>query len=103
MARWLKTCKLVTIANDRDEYGVPHERYEKRLVRCNPFSMGEQSYYSAATSGVHPIATLQLYKCDYHGERLVEYEGQVLSVDRIDASSPDFVRLTLAERIGEHG
>lgn len=103
MSRWLKTCKLISITNVRDEYGVPHERETARLVRCNPFSMGMQAYYRAANSGVHPVATIQLYKCDYNGERLVEYEGQRLSVDRIDGSSPDFVALTLTERLGEHG
>ena len=103
MARWLKTCKLIQIVNVRDEYGVPHESETERLVRCNPFTMGMQAYYRAANSGVHPVATIQLWKCDYHGERLVEYEGARLSVDRIDGGSPDYVTLTLVERLGEHG
>ena len=73
-----------------------------REVRCNPFSMGAQAYYAAMNSGIQPIATLQLFKCDYEGERTVIYEGARLSVVRIDGSSPDFVTLTLVEKLGDH-
>lgn len=103
MARWLKTCNLVTVETVRDEYGVAHNRTTSRRVRCNPFSMGAHAYYRAANAGVHPIATIQLYRCDYHGERLVTYDGATLNVDRIDTSSPDYVVLTLTERLADHG
>ena len=102
MARWLKTCELVRVTNERDEYGVPREVETVREVRCNPFSMGSQAYYAAMNSGIQPIATLQLFKCDYEGERTVIYEGARLSVVRIDGSSPDFVTLTLVEKLGDH-
>lgn len=103
MSGWLKTCMLVQIETERDEYGVASERKNMRRVRCNPFSMGAQSFYAAATSGVHPVATIQLYKCDYRGERTVVYDGATLNVDRVDASSQTFVVLTLTERMGERG
>lgn len=103
MARWLKTCSLVRIVTTRDMRGVEHESKTRRTVRCNPFSMGANAYYAAAASGVHPVATIQLYKCDYQGERLVELDGVTLSVDRIDSSSPTFVVLTLVERTGDRG
>lgn len=103
MSRWLKTCMLVQVVPARDEYGVATEYKIRRRVRCNPFSMGAQSFYAAATSGVHPVATIQLYKCDYRGERTVEYDGATLNVDRVDTSSPTFVVLTLTERVGERG
>jgi len=103
MSRWLKTCMLVQVVPARDEYGVATEYKIRRRVRCNPFSMGAQSFYAAATSGVHPVATIQLYKCDYRGERTVEYDGATLNVDRVDASNPTFVVLTLTERVGERG
>lgn len=103
MSRWLKTCMLVQVVPARDEYGVATEYKIRRRVRCNPFSMGAQSFYAAATSGVHPVATIQLYKCDYRGERTVEYDGATLNVDRVDTSSPTYVVLTLTERVGERG
>ena len=102
MSRWLKTCVLHAVAVERDERGVAHKTETDRRVVCNPFSMGAQSYYAAANVGVHPVAVLQLHKCDYRGERLVTYDGAKLNVDRVDASSPDFCVLTLTERLAEH-
>ena len=103
MARWLKACTLVGVEVTRDERGVAQERKVRRFVRCNPFNMGAAAFYAAAAAGIHPSTVLQLYKCDYHGERTVEYEGATLNVERIDATSPTFVVLTLAEKVGERG
>ena len=103
MARWLKTCTLVRTVTVRDELGVQHDRKTRRIVRCNPFSMGAAAFYAAAQSGVHPVATIQIFKADYQGERTVELDGATLNVDRVDMTSPMFVVLTLTERVGERG
>ena len=103
MARWLKTCSLVQTVTTRDARGVEHVSKTRRTVRCNPFHMGANAYYAAAASGVHPVSTIQLYKCDYQGERIVELDGETLNVDRVDGSSPTFVVLTLTERTGDRG
>lgn len=103
MSRWLNTCLLHETTNTRDARGVPTEQERPRRVTCNPFTMGMQSYFQASSAGVHPVAVLQLWKCDYRGERLVTYNGQKLAVTRVDASSPDFVVLTLSERMADRG
>lgn len=53
--------------------------------------------------GIHPEAVLQIRKCAYNGERLVEFDGARLTVARVDRSSPDYVRLTLTEVVGDRG
>ena len=103
MSRWLKTCVLHGTTITRDARGVASEESASRRVCCNPFSMGAQSYFQAANAGIHPVAVIQLFKCDYRGERLVEYDGAMLNVERCDASSPDYVVLTLTERLADHG
>ena len=103
MSRWLRTCTLHSSQVTRDARGVPTEHTTNRLVCCNPFSMGAQSYYQAANAGIRPIAVIQLHKCDYQGERLVTYEGARLNVERVDTSSTDYVVLTLTERMADHG
>ena len=103
MSGWLKTCVLHSVTVERDERGVAQEVPANRRVRCNPFTMGAQSYYQAANAGIHPVAVIQLFKCDYRGERLVTYDGAKLTVDRVDASSADYVVLTLTERLADHG
>ena len=103
MSGWLKTCILHPTSVTRDSRGVAQDADGMRRVCCNPFSMGAQSYYQAASAGVHPVAVIQLHRCDYHGERIVTYDNAKLYVERVDASSPDFVVLTLTERLAERG
>ena len=87
----------------RDSRGIATETLEERTVVCNPFSMAQQTYFAAQNAGIHPVATIQLHKCDYQGERAVIYDGALLDVESVDASSPDYVRLTLTERLADHG
>lgn len=103
MSGWAGFCQLISVRTERDEYGVPTTQEESRAVPCNVFSMGDSAYYAACAAGVHPEAVLQVRRCAYRGERLVGFGGDVLEVERVDRSSPDFVRLTLVERIGDRG
>lgn len=103
MSMWAGTCHLVSKTVERDEYGVQQTRETKRKVFCNVFSMGDAAYYAAAAAGIHPEAVLQIRKSAYGGERLAEFGGARLKVERVDRSSPDFVRLTLSEVVGDRG
>lgn len=101
MSMWAGTCQLISTEVQRDDYGVQQTTEKKRKVFCNVFSMGDASYYAAAAAGIHPEAVLQIRKSAYGGERLVEFEGARLKVERVDRSSTDFVRLTLTEVVGD--
>lgn len=103
MSMWSSSCRLIGIRVERDDFGVETEREHPRRVQCNVFSVSDAAYYAAATVGIHPEAVLQLRKAAYQGERLVEFEGRRLSVERVDRSSADFVRLTLSEAVGDRG
>ena len=86
MSMWAGTCQLIAKTVKKDEYGVQQTEETKRKVFCNV-----------------PEAVLQIRKSAYEGERLVEFDGARLTVARVDRSSPDFVRLTLAEVVGDRG
>lgn len=103
MSGWAGSCELIGKAVERDELGVASEKETRRRVPCNVFSMGDSAYYAACAAGIHPQAVLQIRACGYGGERLVAFGGAVLEVSRVDRSSPDFVRLTLVERVGDRG
>lgn len=103
MSMWAGTCQLVSTTAERDEHGVQQVTETRRKVACNVFSIGDAAYYAAAAAGIHPEAVLQMRRAAYRGERLVEFDGARLQVERVDRSSPDFVRLTLAEVVGDRG
>ncbi|MRX82253.1 phage head-tail adapter protein [Eggerthella guodeyinii] len=100
MSGWAGSCQLIAQRAERADYGVSRSVETRRKVPCNVIGMGNAAYYAAAAAGVHPEAVLQVRKAEYGGERLVEFEGVVYSVDRVKASSPDFATLTLVEKVG---
>lgn len=103
MSMWAASCSLIAQSVVRDEYGVESVSEVPRRVACNVFTVSDSAYYAAATAGVHPEAVLQVRKAAYRGERLVEFEGRRLGVERVDRSSADFVRLMLVEAVGDRG
>lgn len=103
MSMWAASCILISQRIKRDEFGVETVSEVSRKVACNVFSVSDVAYYAAATVGIHPEAVLQIRKAAYKDERLVEFDGRRLSVERVDRSSADFVRLTLSEAVGDRG
>lgn len=101
MSGFAGVCELVAITSKKGEFGVVEETEEKRSVRCNVFSMSDAAFYAANAAGYHPEAALQLRRAAYAGEKLVDFNGRRLSVERVDATSPDFVKLTLTEKVSE--
>lgn len=101
MSGFAGVCQLIAEVREQDEYGVIQTSERRRRVRCNVYSTGAAAYYSAFAAGVKVEAVLQLRRAAYREERLCEYGGRVLAVSRVDGSSPDFVRLTLTERVGD--
>jgi len=86
-----------------DEYGNEVLDYTERTVYVKPRTVYASEFYSAAQIGLQPSIVLTIaMRADYHGEKIVEYEGKIYDVIRSDFSG-DTVSLTLTERIGHNG
>lgn len=103
MSNWSAVCTLVGQTASTDSRGVIGTRESLRTVPCNAFSIGGSAYYAAIAAGIHPSAVLQMRSASYRGERVCIWQGHRLRVERVDRSSPDFVRLTLGEEVGDRG
>lgn len=103
MSNWSSVCTLVGQTATTDSRGVIGTKESLRTVTCNAFSLGSSAYYAAIAAGMHPSAVLQMRSASYRGERVCIWQGLRLRVERIDRSSPDFVRLTLGEQVGDRG
>lgn len=100
MSMWAGTCQLIRQTTTHDSRGVAQVKEQRREVACNVFTISAAAYYAASAAGIHPQAVLQLRACAYNGERLVMFNGASLDVERVERT-PDFVRLTLTERVGD--
>lgn len=58
-------------------------------------------YYEAAQNGLHPSVNLTIAnRVDYEGEQLVEFDGKMYNVIRVDwVAQRDSVALVLEERV----
>lgn len=100
MSMWAGTCQLIKQTTTRDSRGVEKVQKNSRTVACNVFTISAAAYYAASAAGIHPQAVIQIRACAYSGERLVMFNGSLLDVERVERT-PDFVRLTLTERVGD--
>ena len=100
MARFNDIAKLVTVRVDFNEVGAAREVREERQVFANAFSTSTDAALAARAQGLRLAAVLQVRTCDYHGEQLCEYGGELLDVEGASASG-ELTKLTLAKRLSD--
>ena len=83
-----------------DTYGNEKITFTPATVYVQPRSVYSSEFYSAAQVGLHPTITLDITnREDYHGEKLVEFEGSFYDVIRADwTAQRDKISLILQER-----
>lgn len=84
-----------------DEYGNEVIAYTDKTVYVQPRGVYHAEFYNAAQSGLHPSITFMLTnKADYSGEKLIEWEGKLYDVIRVDwTAQRDSISLICEERI----
>lgn len=102
MSMWAGMCQLVRRQTKRDGRGVAAVVETRRQVPCNVFEVSASAYYAASAAGIRPQAVIEIRRCAYSDEQLVEFGGALLAVERVQRT-PDNVRLTLVERVGDRG
>lgn len=82
-----------------------NERFEviEREVYVLPRGVYQSEFYNAAQIGLKPSLTLYIAnKEDYHGEKVLTYEGRDYDVIRVDWSAQrDGISLVCEERVGD--
>lgn len=85
-----------------DAAGNESITYEERKVFVQPRGVYQAEFYNAAQAGLHPNITFEMAnRADYHGEKLIEWDGTLYSVIRTDwTAQKDKISLICEERIG---
>ena len=84
-----------------DKYGNETQEITTREVFVQPRGVYQSEYYNAAQIGLKPSITLEMsYKGDYHGEKVLEYNGTEYAVIRVDwTAQRDGIALICEERV----
>lgn len=84
-----------------DTYGNEEIVYTKRRVYVQPRGVYNSEFYNAQQVGLHPSINLTMAnRADYENEKIVEFEGQLYDVIRVDWNAQrDRIDLVLQERI----
>ena len=84
-----------------DSYGNETPSVTATQVYVQPRTVYRSEFYAAAQAGLHPSITFDLTnKADYHGEKVIEWEGKEYDVIRADwAGQRDRISLVCQERI----
>lgn len=84
-----------------DTYGNEVITYTDRDVFVQPRGVYSSEFYNAAQAGLHPSITFDLTnRADYSGERLIEWEGQLYNIIRVDwTAQRDRISLICEERV----
>lgn len=85
-----------------DKYGNPVKVKIERTVYVMPRGVYSSEFYDAAQLGLKPSITLTLSnRAEYKGEKILEYEGVLYNVIRVDWNAQrDAISLVCEERAG---
>lgn len=84
-----------------DAYGNEILTYTDRQVCALPRGVYNAEFYNAAQAGLHPSITFEMAnRVDYEGEKLLEWEGSLYNVIRVDwTAQRDKISLVCEERV----
>lgn len=98
------TAKLIKYgATVYDEYGNATITETETEVYVQPRSVYQSEFYNAAQIGLKPSITLYITnRCDYDGEKVIEYDGKRYDIIRVDwKAQRDGISLICEERASD--
>lgn len=98
--RYDREATLISLALTQNEIGEWVSSEVKTPVLCREKSVGRNEFYAAAVAGHKPGVILALYRCEYQGQGVVEYEGVKYAVIRTYSDGVKEIELTCEKVIG---
>lgn len=84
---------LITETQTQNQYGILQTTTEKKKVYCQVDSVTSSEFFDGGRSGLSPEFRMTLFKYDYSGEKLLEYNGQEYSIYRTYIRRTDEIEL----------
>lgn len=97
------TLYLLTTTYTENAYGVPVPSCTKTEVFCERSSISRSEFFEAGRNGLNPQFMFTVFKGDYQGETICEYEGQTYSIYRTYETDSDYIELYVERKGGTNG
>ena len=97
------TLYLLTTTYTQDKYGVPKPTNVKNEVFCDKESISRAEFFNAGRNGLNPQFVFKVFKGDYQGESLCEYDGLTYSIYRTYETDDDYIELYVERKGGTNG
>ena len=91
---------LVAETWTEDDYGVEQPTEKKTTVFCDITSVTGSEIAEFGRNGINPELRMTMFRYDYNGERIVEYNGDRYSVYRTYFARNDTIELYVERRGG---
>lgn len=92
---------LIHEAFDQDEMGVTTPVETKRKVYANVTSVSADEWFNGGRSGLNPDLRFRLFRHEYRGEEIIEYNGQRYAVYRTYEALNDILELYVERKKGD--
>lgn len=92
--------KLITESWAEDTYGVLQPTETTKTVFCDVESVTGSEIAEFGRNGINPELRFTMFRYDYNGERIVEYNGDRYSVYRTYFARNDTIELYVERRGG---
>lgn len=97
------TLYLLTTTYTPDKYGVPVPTATKSEVFCERGSVTRNEFFEAGRNGFNPEYVFRVFKGDYQGESICEYDGLTYSIYRTYETDDDYIELYVERKGGTNG
>ena len=94
---------LVREEQEQDEYGVFRTTTKEREVFCQVNSVTRSEFFEAGRNGLNPEYEFEMFRYDYHGERICKYQGRTYSIYRTYLARNDTIELYAQREGGTNG
>lgn len=95
--------KLIATTYTRDENGVQQRTETARTVYAAVESVTASEFFEGGRNGLKPEYRFTMFKYDYTGEPIVQYEGRRYAVYRTYNGRNDTIELYTEEKGGTNG
>lgn len=95
--------KLFKTTYTNDKYGVPVPSNVATEVFCERHSVTRNEFFNAGRNGLTPEYVFTVFKGDYDGETVLEYNGKTYSVYRTYETDDDYIELYVNRKGGTNG